>query len=86
MLMIEKQKEEKFKIGFFTDSYRPYISGVVRSIEILTDELANMGHESYIFAPAYPSASNEQNVYRFYPYPHRRKEILLCSSFFQPDE
>lgn len=69
MLMIEKQKEEKFKIGFFTDSYRPYISGVVRSIEILTDELANMGHESYIFAPAYPSASNEQNVYRFLSIP-----------------
>ncbi len=67
--MIEKQKEEKLKIGFFTDSYRPYISGVVRSIEILTGELDKMGHETFIFAPAYPSESNEQNVYRFLSIP-----------------
>lgn len=54
------------KIGFFTDSYRPYISGVVRSIDTFSRELIRRGHEVYIFAPRYPSTGeNEVNVYRF---------------------
>lgn len=54
------------KIGFFTDSYRPYISGVVRSIDTFSRELIRRGHEVYIFAPRYPSTGeNEVKVYRF---------------------
>ncbi|MGB9790989.1 MAG: glycosyltransferase family 4 protein [Thermacetogeniaceae bacterium] len=54
------------KIGFFTDSYRPYISGVVRSIESFARELKRRGHEIYIFAPRYPSVDDDEaNIYRF---------------------
>lgn len=53
------------KIGIFTDSYRPYTSGVVRSIETFTDELQAQGHEVFIFAPDYPNCSKENRVYRF---------------------
>jgi len=54
------------KIGVFTDSYRPYTSGVVRSIDTFTSELKAMGHDVYIFAPSYPRYREEENrVFRF---------------------
>src|SRR3990167_9188356 len=42
------------KIAFFADSYKPYLSGVTNTIEILTKELRGLGHRVYIFAPNYP--------------------------------
>ena len=43
------------KIALFTDSYRPYVSGVVRSIETFTREFLAMGHHVCIFrAPLLP--------------------------------
>lgn len=57
------------KIGVFTDSYRPYTSGVVRSIETFSDELQAQGHEVYVFAPDYPNkkgySQEENRVFRF---------------------
>lgn len=54
------------RIGFFTDSYKPYISGVVRSIETFAGELIKRGHKIYIFAPQYPdNRRSETNIYRF---------------------
>ncbi len=53
------------KIGVFTDSYLPYISGVVRSIQTFTEELTNLGHEVFIFAPNYKNCSKEHGVFRF---------------------
>ncbi|NLZ93235.1 MAG: glycosyltransferase family 4 protein [Firmicutes bacterium] len=54
------------KIGMFTDSYKPYTSGVVRSIEITKAKLTELGHEVYIFAPNYPYYEEEETgVYRF---------------------
>lgn len=53
------------KIGMFTDSYRPYTSGVVRSIETTAGKLTELGHEVYIFAPSYPNYEKEPNVFRF---------------------
>ncbi|ABO50325.1 1,2-diacylglycerol 3-glucosyltransferase [Desulforamulus reducens MI-1] len=53
------------RIGIFTDSYKPYISGVVRSIELFTSEFEQMGHEVIIFSPNYPGVEKEKNVYRF---------------------
>lgn len=41
------------KIAVFTDSYRPYVSGVVRSIDTFSAELLALGHEVYIFGPRY---------------------------------
>ncbi|MDD2554994.1 MAG: glycosyltransferase family 4 protein [Syntrophaceticus sp.] len=54
------------KIGIFSDSYRPYVSGVVLSIETFSKELARLGHEIFIFAPDYPQVKGkESNVFRF---------------------
>ena len=54
-------------IGFFTDSYRPYTSGVVRSIELFAREFIDRGHEVYIFGPDYPLIHypREDKVFRF---------------------
>jgi len=53
-------------IGVFTDSYKPYLSGVVRSIDTFAREFEAMGHQVYIFAPAYPHyAQRTGNIFRF---------------------
>lgn len=57
------------KIGMFTDSYRPYTSGVVRSIETTAAKLTELGHEVYIFAPCYPQYEKEAKVFRFISVP-----------------
>jgi 1,2-diacylglycerol 3-alpha-glucosyltransferase len=57
------------KIGMFTDSYRPYTSGVVRSIETTASKLTELGHEVFIFAPSYPNYEKESRVYRFVSVP-----------------
>ncbi len=65
------------KIGIFTDSYRPYTSGVVRSIETFTGEFLKWGHQVYIFGPDSPLIpprhqsryQSEKGVYRFFSIP-----------------
>lgn len=60
------------KIGIFTDSYRPYTSGVVRSIDTFSEELQAQGHRIYIFAPDYPASTGSENnswVFRFHSVP-----------------
>ncbi len=54
-------------IGFFTDSYHPYTSGVVRSIELFAREFSDRGHKVYIFGPDYPLIHypREDKVFRF---------------------
>jgi 1,2-diacylglycerol 3-alpha-glucosyltransferase len=64
------KETEALKIGIFTDSYKPYTSGVVTSISNFKEELTRLGHEIYIFAPSYPHMDEEEeNVYRFYSFP-----------------
>lgn len=41
------------KIAVFTDSYQPYVSGVVRSIDTFGAELLELGHDVYVFGPRY---------------------------------
>lgn len=53
------------RIGIFTDSYRPYRSGVVESIDLFTKDLNNLGHEVNIFAPSYPQYEKDKKVFRF---------------------
>ena len=55
------------KIGVFTDSFRPYTSGVVRSIELFTREFNTRGHEVFVFGPDYPLLHypKEDKVFRF---------------------
>ncbi len=57
------------KIGIFTDSYLPYTSGVVKSIEVFHQEFIALGHEVFIFAPNYPNCSKEAKVFRFVSLP-----------------
>ncbi len=57
------------RVGIFTDSYRPYTSGVVRSIDTFSKELKRKGHEIYIFSPNYPNTAKEKNVFRFVSVP-----------------
>lgn len=54
------------KIGIFTDTYNPVVSGVVTSINMLEQEMKKRGHEVYIFAPSKSiklEPSDSQNLY-----------------------
>jgi glycosyltransferase involved in cell wall biosynthesis len=54
------------RIAFFADSYKPYLSGVTNTIEILTHELRHLGHRVYILAPRYPSHTDtDPDIIRF---------------------
>ncbi len=54
------------KIAFFADSYKPYLSGVTNSAEILVNELRKLGHKVYIFAPSYPDHKDtDPDIFRF---------------------
>lgn len=48
------------KIAVFTDSYRPYVSGVVRSIDTFGAELLALGHDVYVFGPRYYKNSDTE--------------------------
>ncbi|MDT2813615.1 glycosyltransferase family 4 protein [Vagococcus carniphilus] len=48
------------KIGFFTDTYFPQVSGVSTSIRTLKQELEKRGHEVYIFTTTDPNASEDE--------------------------
>lgn len=52
-------------IAIFSDSYRPYRSGVVRSIDTFAKELRKSGHKVYIFAPSYGEEEKEEDIFRF---------------------
>ena len=54
------------KIAFFADSYKPYLSGVTNSAEILVNELRRLGHQVYVFAPHYPGHTDtDPDLFRF---------------------
>ncbi|MFV0559160.1 MAG: glycosyltransferase family 4 protein [Enterococcus sp.] len=53
------------KIGFFTDTYFPQVSGVATSIKTLKDELEKHGHDVFIFTTTDPNADEmEKDVIR----------------------
>ena len=49
------------KIGFFTDTYFPQVSGVSTSIRTLKEELEALGHEVYIFTTTDPNVRELEN-------------------------
>lgn len=54
------------RIAFFADSYKPYLSGVTISAEILVNELRTLGHKVYVFAPGYPKhIDTDPDLFRF---------------------
>ncbi|GCF92342.1 1,2-diacylglycerol 3-glucosyltransferase [Enterococcus florum] len=53
------------RIGFFTDTYFPQVSGVATSIKTLKEELEKRGHEVYIFTTTDPEAEDfEKDIVR----------------------
>lgn len=72
------------KIGIFTDSYLPYTSGVVRSIQTFTEELSNLGHDVFIFAPKYKNCSEESRVFRFASIPSPTNRDFTLAVPFSP--
>lgn len=59
------------RIGLFTDSYFPQISGVATSIQTLSTELEKLGHEVYIFTTTDENADvdHERNIIRLQSIP-----------------
>ncbi|ACX52165.1 glycosyl transferase group 1 [Ammonifex degensii KC4] len=57
------------RVGIFADSYLPYVSGVVRSIETFREELEKRGVIFFLFVPWYPGCQKEPNIYRFWALP-----------------
>lgn len=58
------------RLGVFTESWKPYMSGVVRSIDSFAAALRALGHRVFIFAPSYPGhRRREENVFRFFSVP-----------------
>lgn len=49
----------------WSDSFYPYVSGVTRSLAETRESLKGLGHEVLIFAPGYPGALPEEDVFRF---------------------
>lgn len=49
----------------WSDSFYPYVSGVTRSLVDTREYLKALGHEVLVFAPNYPGASAEEDVFRF---------------------
>ncbi|MBS9335402.1 glycosyltransferase family 4 protein [Fructobacillus sp. M1-13] len=61
------------KIGLFTDTYFPQVSGVATSIKTLKDALEEQGHEVYIFTTTDPKVSKdekEERIFRFSSLPY----------------
>ena len=54
------------RVGQFTNAYRPFISGVVHSVELIHQALSQRQHASYVFAPEYRGYEDQQDqVFRF---------------------
>ncbi|MGY3766961.1 glycosyltransferase family 4 protein [Vagococcus vulneris] len=49
------------RVGFFTDTYLPQVSGVSTSISTLKRELEKRGHEVYVFTTTDPNAAEEDS-------------------------
>ena len=75
------------KIAVFSESYKPYISGVTRSIETFEKELTLLGHEVFVFAPGYPGHKDDsKKIIRFPSLPTKYPgfRIALPLPFFIP--
>jgi glycosyltransferase involved in cell wall biosynthesis len=73
-------------IAFFSESYKPYLSGVTNSIETLKKGLEGRGHNVIVFSPDYPGAEKMPNVFRFpsipAPYPGYRLSVPVPGRYF----
>lgn len=57
---------DSLRVGLFSNIYRPIISGVVNSIDLLRKELLKQGHCPFVFAPRVPGyRDTHSGVWRF---------------------
>ncbi|MDR1452613.1 MAG: glycosyltransferase family 4 protein [Candidatus Margulisbacteria bacterium] len=56
------------KIHLYTESFKPYLSGVTVSVDTYARGLAALGHEVTVFAPWYPGFQDD-SVYRVVRFP-----------------
>lgn len=74
------------RIGFFTDTYFPQVSGVSTSIKTLKEELEKLGHEVYIFTTTDPEATDfEKDIVRMPSVPFvsfKDRRIVVRGIFF----
>jgi len=72
------------RLAFFADSYKPYLSGVTNSMELLVKELRELGHKVYIFAPRYPGhVDTDPDIIRFPSLPTRYPKFRLAIPYIQ---
>lgn len=48
------------KIAIITEGYKPFINGVIVSIDLFAKQFRELGHEVYIFAPSYPDFDEDE--------------------------
>lgn len=54
------------RVGLFTNAYRPLVSGVVNSVDLIRKGLLRTGNTPFVFAPAVPGYTEEHaGVWRF---------------------
>lgn len=69
------------RIGIFTDTYFPQVSGVATSIRVLKEDLERQGHKVIIFTTTDPKVTEpEENIVRlgsipFFAFKDRRVAI-----------
>ena len=74
------------RIAYFTDTYKPQINGVVRSIEGFEEELRKRGHEVFVFYPMTRKYVEDKYhipvpSFTFPPYPEFRASIISFRLF-----
>jgi 1,2-diacylglycerol 3-alpha-glucosyltransferase len=55
------------RIAFFTNTYYPVISGVVRSVSSFRQALSDLGHAVFVFAPGSPDTHDQEPYIFRYP-------------------
>ena len=61
----QHQNVGRLQIGFFTNSYHPVVSGVVKSVSNYRQALTDLGHNVFIFAQEDNYKDTEPFVYRY---------------------
>lgn len=70
------------RIAMLTNNYKPFVGGVPISIERLSNELRNLGHEVYIFAPTYGNDEKDPYVIRYRSRKKKLKGIITVPHIF----
>ncbi|MDQ6929410.1 MAG: glycosyltransferase [Candidatus Eremiobacteraeota bacterium] len=56
---------ERFRVGFFTECYRPIVNGIVASVDTLAEGLRARGHDVYGFTPSVPGyTADDDGIFR----------------------